>query len=174
MINTREPIKKQTLAAKTASRRPSCDAGNTSESNGDTFFFSFPILVLPLAPTSAVSPAPRTRGSYRSGGLLLNLGLDFFNYFSPVFFYSSLSPFVTVAGRNGRTNVLNNHNEEVSEVEEVRLQPILRYKVSRVATGGASFVHLPCRDQTHYAAFSSFFTLSLPATHSASEFVSVL
>lgn len=73
MINTREPIKKQTLAAKTASRRPSCDAGNTSESNGDTFFFPFPILVLPLARTSAVSPAPRSRGLYRSGGLLLNL-----------------------------------------------------------------------------------------------------
>lgn len=60
------------------------------------------------------------------------------------------------------SNVLNNHNEEVSEVEEVRLQPILRYKVFRVATGGASFVHLPCRDQTRYAAFSSFFSSFSP------------
>lgn len=33
------------------------------------------------------------------------------------------------------SDMLNNQNEEVSEVEEVRLQPILRYKVFKVATG---------------------------------------
>lgn len=34
------------------------------------------------------------------------------------------------------SDVLNNQNEEVSEVEEVRLQPILRYKVFRGVGGG--------------------------------------
>lgn len=72
------------------------------------------------------------------------------------------------------SDVLNNQNEEVSEVEEVRLQPILRYKVFRWG-GGASFVHLPCRDQTQALLFLLLFSLSpLQHTHSVSKFVSVL
>lgn len=61
------------------------------------------------------------------------------------------------------SDVLNNQNEEVSEVEEVRLQPILRYKVFQGGGGWASFVHLPCRDQTQALLFLLLFLL--PNTH---------
>lgn len=60
------------------------------------------------------------------------------------------------------SDVLNNQNEEVSKVEEVRLQPILRYKVFR-GGGGASFVHMLCRDQTQALHFLLlFFSFSPP------------
>lgn len=70
------------------------------------------------------------------------------------------------------SDVLNNQNEEVSEVEEVRLQPILRYKVFR---GGALPLYTCLAEIKHRHCIFFFFSLSPPQhTHSASEFVSVL
>lgn len=65
------------------------------------------------------------------------------------------------------TDVLNNQNEEVSEVEEVRLQPILSYKVFRA--GGSFLCTLALQRSNTGTAFSSSFFSFSPPTHTLCE-----
>lgn len=64
------------------------------------------------------------------------------------------------------SDVLNNQNEEVSEVEEVRLQPILRYKVFRGGWGGLPLY--TCLAEIKHRHCFFFFFFSSP-THTLCE-----